>query len=139
MAAAASVDEYIAGFPHDVQEVLQTVRATIRAQLPADATERISYAIPAFAVDGNVVVFYSGWKQHISMYPVPSGTEAFQRRIAPHVTGKGTLSFQLSQPMPLPMIAEITRARLRDHRASQASSTKKAASKTATSKKASSK
>ena len=129
MAAAASVDEYIAGFPHDVQEVLEEVRTTIRAELPAEASELISYAIPAFAVDGKVVVFYSGWKHHISMYPIPTGTDAFQRRIAQHVAGKGTLSFQLSRPMPLRLIGEITRARLRDHRASQASSAKTGASK----------
>lgn len=140
MVKAESVDEYIARFPHEVQEVLQTVRETIRAALPHDAGERISYAIPAFTVDGKVVAFYAGWKKHISLYPVPTGTEAFQRRIAPYVTGRGTASFSLSTPMPLKLITEITRARLRDHRDAEAqaalkATAKKAATKTAPTKK----
>ncbi len=119
MAKAETVEEYIAAFPPEVQAVLETVRATIRAALPDDAGERISYAIPAFTVDGTVVVFYSGWKSHISMYPIPGGSDAFLKRITPHIAGKGTLQFSLNKPMPLKLIAEITRARLRDHMEAQ--------------------
>ncbi len=132
MAKAETVEEYIAAFPPDVQEVLETVRSTIRAAMPDTAGERISYAIPAFTVDGTVVVFYSGWKAHISMYPIPGGNDAFLKRITPHIAGKGTLQFPLDKPMPLKLITEITKARLQEHlEAQRAKQAKAAQAKTA--------
>jgi uncharacterized protein YdhG (YjbR/CyaY superfamily) len=84
--------------------VLQQVRQTIRAAAP-DAEETISYHIPAFTMNGKSLVHFAGWKQHISIYPVPSGDAAFQRRIAAYRAGKGTLQFPLQRPIPFDVIA----------------------------------
>ena len=75
-----SVDDYIASFPPEVQAELQAARRTIRAAAP-DAEESISYAIPTFSLAGRPVVYLSGWKKHISIYPVPELTRASSRRL----------------------------------------------------------
>ena len=72
-----SVDDYIASFPPEVQAELQAARRTIRAAAP-DAEESISYAIPTFSVAGRPVVYLSGWKKHISIYPVPELDESIE-------------------------------------------------------------
>ena len=119
MAAAPSVDVYIEALAPDTQAVIQQLRAIIASELPPTATERISYAIPAFAVGGTVVIFFAGWAKHVSMYPVPVGSATFQRRIGPYVTGKGTVSFPLSEPIPEALVREITKGRLAEHQAAQ--------------------
>jgi uncharacterized protein YdhG (YjbR/CyaY superfamily) len=120
MVAPVSVDAYFESLSDKTHPVLHRLRELIRAELPEDATERISYAIPAFAVDGKVVIFFAGWAKHVSMYPVPPGSAAFEKRIAPYVTGKGTVSFALDTPLPEPLIREIARASLAAHRARMA-------------------
>jgi uncharacterized protein YdhG (YjbR/CyaY superfamily) len=105
----ASVDEYIASFPDDVQDVLRRVRATILEAVP-DAGEKISYNIPTMTVGGKNAIYFSGWKNHISLYPVPSGDEDLQAAIAPYKAGKGTLKFPLSDPIPDELISRIARA-----------------------------
>ncbi len=78
-----TIDEYIAGFPPDVQEILQQVRLTIRQAAP-EAQETISYQMPTFTLHGNLVHF-GGFKHHIGFYPVPSGIEAFREELAPYI------------------------------------------------------
>ncbi|MEV6067258.1 DUF1801 domain-containing protein [Nocardia sp. NPDC052001] len=102
---ASNVDEYIAGFPAETREVLERVRATIREALP-EGTEVISYQIPALRVDSKVVVFFAGWKKHISVYPVPVGDTAYARAIEPYQTGRGTLKFLLDKPIPYELIGQ---------------------------------
>lgn len=94
-----SVDEYIGAFPPDIQTLLQAVRETIRAAAP-DAVERIAYQMPTYSLNGNVVHF-AALKQHIGLYPTPSGIEAFAREMAPYVSTKGAVRFPLDQPLPL--------------------------------------
>jgi uncharacterized protein YdhG (YjbR/CyaY superfamily) len=108
-----TIDEYIAACPEDVQAKLQTVRATIRAAAP-DAEERISYAMPAFALKGNLV-YFAALKNHIGFYPMPSGIEAFQQETAAYVSTKGALRFPLSQPLPLDLITKIVRFRVAEN------------------------
>jgi uncharacterized protein YdhG (YjbR/CyaY superfamily) len=117
--AAPNVDAYIEGLAPATQEVVQQLRAIIASVLPSTATEKISYAIPAFAVDGTVVIFFAGWAKHVSIYPAPVGSAAFQRRIAPYVNGKGTVSFPLSKPLPEQLVREITKVRFAEHGASR--------------------
>ena len=114
MAKFETVDEYIASFPPDVQEKLESVRGAIRAAVPG-TEERISYGIPTFALDGRYVVYFSGWKEHISVYPIPDADPAMERELKPHMAGKGTLKFALAKPMPLDLIARVA-ARLLEQR-----------------------
>jgi uncharacterized protein YdhG (YjbR/CyaY superfamily) len=71
-----SVDSYIESFPAGVREVLQEVRRRCRAGV-AGSEEKISYGIPTITLGGKYVVYFAGWKQHVSLYPVPRGDEAF--------------------------------------------------------------
>ncbi|MGV9413612.1 iron chaperone [Nocardia sp. NPDC003693] len=114
MAVASTVQEYIAQFPPEVREVLETIRATVHEAVPG-GTDAISYQIPAVKLDGKVVVFYGGWAEHVSVYPVPEGDAAFEGAIAPYRAGKGTLKFPLSEPIPYELIGQVA-ARLAERR-----------------------
>jgi uncharacterized protein YdhG (YjbR/CyaY superfamily) len=111
-----TVDEYIASFPPEVQAPLQAVRETIRAVAPG-TEERISYGIPTFTLDGRYVVYFSGWKEHVSVYPIPDADPALARELKPHMAGKGTLKFPLAKPMPLDLIARAAARLLEQRRA----------------------
>jgi len=109
-----SVDEYIAAFPEETQKRLEQVRAAIHAAAP-EAREKISYQIGAFELNGKNLIGFAGWKNHISIYPIPSGSEAFNKQAAKYADGKGTLKFPLDKPLPLKLIAQIVKYRLADH------------------------
>ena len=113
---AATIDEYIAGFPKEVQKILQQVRATIKKAAPA-ATEKISYAIPTFFLNKNLVHF-AAFKNHIGFYPTPTGSEAFKKELALYKSGKGSAQFPIDQPMPLDLIAKIVQYRIAEVEAS---------------------
>ncbi len=110
-----SVDEYIASFPPATQKVLEEIRALVRSAAP-DAKEKISYQIAAFELNGRNLVHFAGWKKHISLYPVPAGSEAFQRQIKPYVDGKGTLKFPLDEPIPFKLIEKIVKLHLAENK-----------------------
>ena len=110
-----SIDEYIATFPKDVQKILEELRATIKAAAP-DAEETISYNIPTFTLHGTYLIYFAGWKNHISMYPIPSGTKAFNKKVSQYVEGKGTLKFPLDKPLPLKLITKIVKLRVAENR-----------------------
>ena len=112
--AAATIDEYIATFPTSTQQILRDVRATIRAAAP-DADEKISYGMPTFTMNGKYLIYFAGWKNHISIYPIPAGNEEFNARIAPYISGNGTLKFPLDKPIPLELVAEIVRLLTANH------------------------
>jgi uncharacterized protein YdhG (YjbR/CyaY superfamily) len=101
-----SIDEYIAACPPDSQAYLQEIRKLIRALVP-DAKERISYQIAAFERNGKNIIHFAGWKKHVSLYPVPAGSEAFERQVAKYVDGKGTLKFPLDEPLPIKLIEKV--------------------------------
>lgn len=114
MAAFATVDEYIASFPPEVQRTLEAVRAAIRAVVPG-TEERISYGIPTFSLNGRYVVYFSGWKRHVSVYPIPDADPDLARAIKPFMAGKGTLKFALDKPIPIELIQRVA-ARLLEQR-----------------------
>ncbi len=114
MAKFETVEAYLASFPPEVQRTLDSVRAAIRAAVPG-TEERISYGIPTFALDGRYVVYFSGWKEHVSVYPIPDADPDLAREIKPYMAGKGTLKFPLAKPMPLELIARVA-ARLLEQR-----------------------
>ncbi|MGY1945426.1 iron chaperone [Nocardia asiatica] len=103
------IDAYLAGFPEDVREILSGIRAAIRRALP-EATEAISYDIPTFKLSGRNVVHFAGWKEHVSLYPIPDGDPALERELEPYRAGKGTLRFRLGEPVPYELIARIATA-----------------------------
>ena len=105
--APGSIDEYIAGFPADVQDVLRQIRATIREVIP-EATEKISYGVPTFALHRNVVHF-GGFAKHVSVYPAPRGNERFREVLSRYRGGKGTVQFPLGEPLPVDLIRDIVR------------------------------
>lgn len=107
----ASIDAYIATFPPAVQERLQQLRAAIRAAAP-DADETISYNIPTFRQSGTHLLYFAGWKKHVSIYPVPAGDAALARAVEPFREAKGTLKFPHNQPLPLELVPRLVAARL---------------------------
>lgn len=112
-AGFASIDDYIATFPANVQKKLEELRAAIRAAAPA-AEEKISYQMPTFALKGNLVHF-AAWKTHIGFYPAPSGIAAFQNELAKYANSKGAVQFPLEQPLPLKLISKIVKFRVAEN------------------------
>jgi uncharacterized protein YdhG (YjbR/CyaY superfamily) len=121
--APQNIDEYIAGFPKDVQKILEKIRSTIRKAAPA-AKETISYQIPTFTLNGNLVHF-AGFKRHIGFYPAPMGIEKFKDEISQYRSGKGTLQFELDQPIPYGLISKIVKFRVKGNLEKQKSKKKK--------------
>jgi uncharacterized protein YdhG (YjbR/CyaY superfamily) len=102
----ATIDGYISTFPRHLQAILENVRQAIRNAAP-EATETISYGIPTFDLHGKHLVFFAGWKRHISVYPLPAGDAAFQQRIAPYKQVKSTIQLPVDQPMPYDLVTEL--------------------------------
>jgi uncharacterized protein YdhG (YjbR/CyaY superfamily) len=101
-----TIDEYIRTFPAEVQAILEQVRQAIRRAAP-DATETISYGIPTFDLHGQHLVFFAGWKRHISVSPLPAGDAAFQQRIVPYKRVKSTIHLPLDQPVPYDVVTDL--------------------------------
>ena len=108
-----SIDEYIATFPEDIQKILEEIRAVVKAAAP-EAEEKISYQMPTFFMNGNLVHF-AAFKKHIGFYPTPSGTEAFQKELSIYKGAKGSIQFPLNEPMPLKLISKIVKFRVAEN------------------------
>jgi uncharacterized protein YdhG (YjbR/CyaY superfamily) len=107
-----TIDEYIAAFPKEVQDVLEKIRSAIR-ESALKAEETISYGIPAFKLNGGRgSVYFAGWKNHIGFYPTPSGIEAFKKELAPFKQEKGSVQFPLDKPIPYELVKKIVRYRV---------------------------
>jgi uncharacterized protein YdhG (YjbR/CyaY superfamily) len=109
--APKSTDAYIATFPKSVQVLLTKVRRTIRAAAP-NATEVISYNMPAFKQHG-MLVYFAGFKGHIGLYPPVHGDAALEKAIAKYAGPKGNLKFPYDSPLPLTLIARIVRLKVK--------------------------
>ena len=105
------IDEYIAGFPEDVQEILEEIRTTIRKAAP-DAEETIKYQMPTFTLNGNLVHF-AAYKKHIGFYPVPRGVEKFKEALSAYEGAKSTVRFPLDKPIPFGLITKIVKFRVK--------------------------
>ncbi len=121
--APKNIDEYIAGFPPDVQEILEKIRITIRKAAP-DAKETIKYRMPTFMLNGNLV-YFAAFKNHIGFYPVPTGIEKFKKELAVYEQGKGSVQFPLDQPIPYSLISKIVKFRVKENLARAAAKGKK--------------
>lgn len=118
-----SIDDYLAGFPQDVRRTLEKIRSTLRAAAP-EAEEKISYRMPTFALKGNLVHF-AAFKTHIGFYPTPSGIERFRDELTRYDCAKGTVRFQLGEPVPYDLIARIVRFRVAENLARASAKEKK--------------
>jgi uncharacterized protein YdhG (YjbR/CyaY superfamily) len=119
---AQNIDEYIAAFPTDVQAILQKIRTTVAKAAPA-ARERISYAIPAFELDGQLV-YFAAFKRHIGFFP-PVRDPQLKKEAAAYAGEKGNLRFPLDEPIPYTLITKLVKARVRENRERAAARKKK--------------
>jgi uncharacterized protein YdhG (YjbR/CyaY superfamily) len=107
---ARTMDEYVAGLPPKTRNILQELRATIKAAAPG-AEETMNYAIPTFKLNGNLVHF-AAFENHVGFYPTPSGITAFKKELAKYKSSKGSVQFPLDQPMPLQLVGRIVKFRV---------------------------
>jgi uncharacterized protein YdhG (YjbR/CyaY superfamily) len=110
---ATSIDEYIAECPPETQQVLEELRALIKASAPG-ATETISYAIPTFDLNGKHLVHFAGYAKHIGFYPTGSGIQAFEKELEPYKRSKGSVQLPLGRPLPADLIRRIVEFRVEE-------------------------
>jgi uncharacterized protein YdhG (YjbR/CyaY superfamily) len=109
-----TVDAYINAQPLEVRDILQTLRQTIKEEIPG-VEETMSYKMPTFTLHGNYVIYFAAWKKHISLYPFSNAMEKSLKEASAYKTsGKGTIQFPLDKPLPLSLIREIVRFRLKE-------------------------
>ena len=113
-----TIDDYIAGHPPKIRARLSAMRKTIRQHAP-EAEERISYRIPTFYMNGNLVHF-AAFDRHVGFYPGAAGIAAFQDALAPYESAKGSVQFPHDEPLPLDLVAEIVRFRVAQQASKQA-------------------
>ena len=110
--APKSIDEYLGGVPEPACSTLKKMRAAIRSALPSDATETISYGIPAFKRK-NILVWFAAFADHCSLFPTPSVIADFKEELKAFSTSKGTIHFPLDKPLPTALIKRIVKARVK--------------------------
>lgn len=112
---AQNIKEYISQFPKETQLALEEVWATIKKAMP-EMEETISYAIPAFELNGSKIIYFAGYKNHVGLYPVPTNNIEFEKDFSLYKTsGKGAIQFPLNQPMPAGLITRIVQFKLKEH------------------------
>jgi uncharacterized protein YdhG (YjbR/CyaY superfamily) len=111
--APKNIDEYIGGFPKEIQGILQKIRITIRKAAP-QAEEIISYRMPAFRLKG-ILVYFAAFSKHVSFFPTSSGIKAFKRELSVYEGSKGTARFPFDKPVPLGLISKIVKFRAREN------------------------
>jgi uncharacterized protein YdhG (YjbR/CyaY superfamily) len=114
-AAPKSVDDYLAALPEDQRAALEKLRSTIRSTMP-EATEHLSYQMPAFKSDGRFVVWYAAFKDHYSLYPASEGVQAsLGKELERYFSGKGTIRFEYGEPLPSAFVKKVVRTRLQEN------------------------
>jgi uncharacterized protein YdhG (YjbR/CyaY superfamily) len=106
----STIDEYIASFPKQIQDILKELRRTIKESAP-QAQEAISYQIPTFKLNGNLVHF-GAFKDHIGFFPTSSGVAAFRKELSEYEVSKGTIRFPLDKPIPFDLVRKIVKFRV---------------------------
>ena len=101
-----SIDEYIATSPAGVQPILEEIRRVIRRAAP-ESEETISYRMPTFTLDGKYLIYFSAWKHHIGVYPIPRFDDSLEQEVSPYRAAKDTLRFPLGEPVPYELIGRI--------------------------------
>jgi uncharacterized protein YdhG (YjbR/CyaY superfamily) len=109
------MDEYIAAFPKNIQDILERLRRVIRESAP-ESDETINYGIPTFKLNGNLVHF-AAFKRHIGFYPTPSAVVAFKKELSPYKQAKGSVQFPIDQPIPFDLVKKIVRFKVKENSA----------------------
>jgi uncharacterized protein YdhG (YjbR/CyaY superfamily) len=109
--APRNVDEYLAGVPEPARSTLNKMRAAIRSTVPPEATETISYGMPAFKHKG-VLVWFAAFSNHCSLFPTASVIEAFKNELKGFSTSKGTIHFPTDEPLPTALVKKLVKARV---------------------------
>lgn len=113
-AVPKTIDEYIAGYPVNVQPLLKKIRATINTAAPG-AEEKISYQIPAFKQSGHYLIYFAAFKKHVGVYPAPISHPDFKDALAPYASGKATVQFAYDKPIPYGIITKIVKFKLKEN------------------------
>ncbi|HKT67972.1 MAG TPA: DUF1801 domain-containing protein [Terriglobales bacterium] len=114
-----TVDEYLAGVPEPARSTLQKVRAAIRSAAPPEATETISYGIPALRCNG-VLMWFAAFSKHCSLFPTASVIEKFKDELKGYTISKGTIQFPTDKPLPAALIQKMVKARVEQMKAKKA-------------------
>ena len=114
MVKPTTFDEYITGFPKTTQKLLQQFRTIIKNEAPA-AEETISYAMPAFKLNGKHLVYFAAFKNHIGFYATPTGHKEFAEELSHYKTGKGSVQFPIDKPLPTQLIKKIVQFRISEN------------------------
>ncbi len=110
---ATNIDEYIAAFPKNIQQMLNEMRLTIKEAAPA-SQEAIKYNMPCFVLNGNLV-YFAAYKNHIGFFSAPTGNEAFKKELSAYKTGKGSIQFPLDKPLPLKLITKMVKFKVQQN------------------------
>jgi len=108
-----TIDEYISMFPDNIQNILEGLRQTIRESAP-EAEEAISYQMPTFKLNGNLV-YFAAFNNHIGFFPTSSGKEAFKKELSRYKGGRGTIQFPIDEPIPLDLVRKIVKYRVKEN------------------------
>lgn len=106
----SSIDEYIAGFPEDIRQMLELIRQTVKQAAP-QAEEAIKYNMPAFVLKKNLV-YFAAFKNHIGFFPAPTNDDEYKNDLSGYKTGKGSVQFPMNKPMPLDLVTKIVKWRM---------------------------
>jgi uncharacterized protein YdhG (YjbR/CyaY superfamily) len=109
-----TISGYISLFPKDVKAKLETIRKMVKKLVP-QAEEKISYQIPSFKLNGAYLIYFAGWKEHISLYPISGNLPLLKKDLVGYRTSKGTVQFPLDKPLPLALIRKIILYRVREN------------------------
>ena len=110
--APKKVDEYLSGVPKPARSNFEKLRAAIRSAVPAEATETISYRIPAFKYGNEVLVWFAAFSDHCSLFPTAAVIEAFKNELKGFSTSKGTIQFPTDRPLPVALVKKLVKARV---------------------------
>lgn len=112
------VDKYISSYPQDIQRILNKIRKIILEEAP-DASESITYKMPAYKTNGKPLVYFAGFSKHIGLYATPSAHTSFSDELAKYKHGKGSVQFPLNQPMPYDLIRNIVKFKVMENESSR--------------------
>jgi uncharacterized protein YdhG (YjbR/CyaY superfamily) len=113
MTKPKNFEEYIVAFPVEIQKVLEQLRETIKKTAP-EADEEISYGMPSFRQNGRLL-YFAAFKNHIGFYPMATGIEAFKTKLSAYKWAKGSIQFPLQKPLPVELITEIVKFRVKEN------------------------
>jgi len=108
-----TIDDYISSFPKNIQDILEQIRQIIK-ESASKSEETISYGIPTFKLNGNLVHF-AAFKNHIGFYPTPSAIKLFKKELLPYKQAKGSVQFPLDNPIPFEIIKKIVKQRVKEN------------------------